>query len=164
MNKKNKKNYLNWLELAKKELETADAEIEVITTQIERSTICSPIEGEILQLNVRVGESVDTNPFNNQPLILLGNTQPLHIRIEIDEDDAWRFKKGSPAIAYVRGNSSIKVPLKFRYVEPYIIPKTALTGDTREKVDTRVLQVVYEFERKSLPIYPLIEPMGEISK
>ena len=57
-------------------------------------------------------------------------------------------------MAYVRGNSSIKAPLKFLYIEPFIIPKTALTGDNQERVDTRVLQIVYELHREDLPIYP----------
>jgi hypothetical protein len=29
----------------------------------------------------------------------------------------------------------------------------SLTGDTTERVDTRVLQVVYSFDRGNLPIY-----------
>ena len=64
------------------------------------------------------------------------------------------YQKGSPAIAYVRGNSSISVPLDFLYIEPYITPKAALTGDNQERIDTRVLQIIYSFERGKLPIYP----------
>jgi len=38
-------------------------------------------------------------------------------------------------------------------IEPYVIPKKSLTGDNTERVDTRVLQVIYRFERPSFPIY-----------
>jgi HlyD family secretion protein len=44
--------------------------------------------------------------------------------------------------------------MKFVRLEPYIIPKRSFTGDTIERVDTRVLQVLYEFEKGDLPIYP----------
>jgi hypothetical protein len=43
--------------------------------------------------------------------------------------------------------------LKFVRVEPYVIPKKSLTGDSTERVDTRVLQVLYSFNRGALPVY-----------
>lgn len=140
-------------ELALQQIQEAEASIEVIETNIERSTIRAPIKGEVLQVNVRVGESVEVNPFNTEPLMVFGRTDHFHIRVEVDEDDAWRIVKDEPAMAYVRGNSSIQVSLKFLYIEPYIIPKTALTGDNNERVDTRVLQIIYYMERDHLPIY-----------
>ena len=128
--------------------------MEVTASRIKRSTIQAPIDGQVLQVNIHVGETADINPFDNKPHILFGQTDPLHIRVEIDEEDAWRIEKGSPAVAFVRGNSSINVPLKFLYIEPFIIPKTALSGDNQERVDTRVLQIIYEMHREDLPIYP----------
>ncbi|MCP5506034.1 MAG: efflux RND transporter periplasmic adaptor subunit [Chlamydiales bacterium] len=139
---------------ALKQVKELEASMEVTGTKIERSTIRAPIDGQVLQINVRVGETADVNPFDNKAHMLFGKTDPLHIRVEIDEDDAWRVEKGAPAMAFVRGNSSIKAPLKFLYIEPFIIPKTALTGDNQERVDTRVLQIVYEMNRDDLPIYP----------
>jgi HlyD family secretion protein len=44
-------------------------------------------------------------------------------------------------------------PLRFIRFEPYVLPKTSLTGDSAERVDTRVLQVIYSFNRGKLPIY-----------
>jgi hypothetical protein len=38
-------------------------------------------------------------------------------------------------------------------VEPYVVPKRSLTGDSNERVDTRVMQVLYSFNRADLPIY-----------
>ena len=140
-------------EYALKQIYEAEANIKVIETNIKRSTIRAPISGEVLQVNVRVGESVDANPFDGGPLIVFGDTKHFHLRVEVDEDDAWRIVKGDPAMAYVRGNSSIEVPLKFLYIEPYIIPKTSLTGDNKERVDTRVLQIIFEMERDHFPIY-----------
>jgi hypothetical protein len=34
-----------------------------------------------------------------------------------------------------------------------VIPKKSLTGDSTERVDTRVLQALYSFDRKQLPFY-----------
>ena len=57
------------------------------------------------------------------------------------------------AIGFLRGNNQIKTPLHFVCFEPYVVPKVSLTGDSTERVDTRVLQVIYSFERGNLPIY-----------
>jgi HlyD family secretion protein len=75
------------------------------------------------------------------------------VRVDIDETDAWRFRPGAPAVAFVRGNAELKSPLRFVRVEPYVVPKTSLTGDTAERVDTRVLQVIYSFNPAAFPVY-----------
>ncbi len=38
-------------------------------------------------------------------------------------------------------------------VDPYVIPKKSVTGDNTERVDTRVLQVIYALDASNLPIY-----------
>jgi hypothetical protein len=47
----------------------------------------------------------------------------------------------------------MKTPLHFVCFEPYVVPKVSLTGDSTERVDTRVLQIIYSFDRGNLPIY-----------
>jgi HlyD family secretion protein len=71
----------------------------------------------------------------------------------VDENEAWRVRVAAPAVAYVRGNKEISTPLKFVRFEPYVIPKVSLTGESTERVDTRVLQVIYSFDQKNLPIF-----------
>ena len=56
-------------------------------------------------------------------------------------------KPGVKAYASPRGDPSKKFPLRFERVEPYVIPKKSLTGDNTERVDTRVLQVIYQVDR-----------------
>jgi hypothetical protein len=53
----------------------------------------------------------------------------------------------------VRGNPPLSIPLRFEYIEPYVTPKTSLTGQSTERTDVRVLQVIYSFERGTLPVY-----------
>ena len=36
---------------------------------------------------------------------------PLHVRVDIDENDAWRFRKGGKAIAFLRGNRNFSTEL-----------------------------------------------------
>lgn len=140
-------------ESAKVAIAQAEARIEVAQSFIDRSTIRAPMKGEVLQVNIRPGETANLNPFTQVPLITFGPVCPLHVRVSIDEDDAWRFRKGSPATAFVRGNSSIHFPLRFVRIEPLVVAKQSLTGATSERVDTRVLQAIYSFDPDALPVY-----------
>jgi len=128
------------------------ADLQATQTNLERLTVRAPVDGQVLQLKVHLGEFAQTGVLA-QALILLGRVEPLNVRVDVDENDAWRVKGDAPAVAFVRGNREIQTPLKFVRFEPYVIPKISLTGDTTERVDTRVLQVIYSFDRGALPIY-----------
>lgn len=146
---------------AEERVNVAEAAIYQVETDIQRSTITAPVSGEILQVNAHVGEVYPassygtTQPYVNMEsaLILMGTVSPLQMRIDIDEEDCWRFEKGARATAFVRGNPSIHFPLEFVRIEPYVIPKISFTGETIERIDTRVLQVLYRFDKKDLPVY-----------
>lgn len=149
---------------AEEQLKVAISQLGEVEANIERSLIHAPVDGEVLQINVHLGEvAPNVNVVNPQvitpysaiqyPLIMVGTVQPFFLRIDIDEVDAWRYKEGAPAIAFVRGNSNIQFPLKFVRVEPYIIPKASFTGQVGERIDMRVLQLIYQFDRGNLPVY-----------
>jgi HlyD family secretion protein len=135
---------------AKAAVKAAEAKIQVTEVEIDRSTIKAPLDATVLQVRLRAGE------FINQAgpaFMTLGQVQPLHIRADIDEHEAWRVKEGSTAEAQVRGNTKLRLPLKFVRFEPLVIPKRSLTGDATERVDTRVLQVI--FAADTAPQFPL---------
>ena len=140
------------LDSAKAAVQQAQASIANSRTTLERLIVRSPIEGEVLQVNIRAGEFAQAGALST-PLMIIGNLEQLHVRVDIDENDAWRFDKKSKAVAYLRGNRDFKVELELAYLEPFVIPKKSLTGDSTERVDTRVLQALYSFDRKQLPIY-----------
>ena len=47
----------------------------------------------------------------------------------------------------------MKIPVTFDRVEPYVVPKKSLTGDNTERVDTRVLQVIYRVDDNQPVLY-----------
>jgi len=130
----------------------AEADLKATRTSLERLTVRAPMDCEVMQVNVRPGEFAQTGVLDT-PLIRLGDLDRLHIRVDIDENDAWRFKPETRAVASLRGNRDLKTDLTFVRVEPYVTPKTSLTGSSTERVDTRVLQVIYSFDRSALPAY-----------
>src|SRR5215510_12238049 len=137
------------LKIARAEVAQAEAQVNRLQTDIERLTVRAAIRGEILQLNVRAGEYAQSGPLS-KPLIVMGETRRLHVRTDVDENEAWRVSATAPAQAVERGNSGLKVQLEFVRFEPYVVPKKSLTGDTTERVDTRVLQVIYRFKDQNV--------------
>lgn len=140
------------LESARAQTVSAGAEVKAVQTNLERLVVRAPVAGEILQVNVRPGEFAPAGVLA-KPLVLMGDLARLHVRVDIDENDAWRFRPNAPAAAALRGNREFRANLSFARVEPYVVPKKSLTGDSTERVDTRVLQVLYSFDRAQLPAY-----------
>ncbi|SPE41344.1 Secretion protein HlyD family protein [Candidatus Sulfopaludibacter sp. SbA3] len=134
------------LDIARAEVEEARRQAERVEADIARLVVTAPIDGEILQCKVHVGEYAQAGPLA-QPLILMGATAHLNVRADIDEQDAWRVKAGATAAGSVRGNTGERLPLRFVRLEPYVIPKRNLTGDSTERVDTRVLQVIFALDK-----------------
>src|SRR5262249_28994519 len=131
-------------EVAKVAVEMAQAQLDQVETDLQRLTVTALVDGEVLQVNVRPGEYV--NAQAGSALIVLGNVGTLHVRVDVDDHEVPRCEPGGPAKAFLRGDPRQEFRLSFVRVEPYVIPKKSLTGDNTERVDTRVLQVIYEVE------------------
>jgi HlyD family secretion protein len=140
------------LEVARAEVANAEALVRRVEADLARLTMRSPIAGKILQLNIRAGEYAQAGQLP-KPLLIMGEVDELHVRADIDENGAWRVEPGCPAEASERGNSSRRASLEFVRFEPYVVPKKSLTGDSTERVDTRVLQAIFRFADKNVPFY-----------
>ena len=140
------------LDEARAQVAAAEAQVRATAVEIERSTVRSPIDAEVLQVKLRVGEFAAAAP-SESPLIVLGRSKPLHVRVDVDEHEGWRVRAGSAAVGRLRGNAELKTPLSFVRFEPFVVPKKSLTGDSTERVDTRVLQVIYKVEQDDLPLF-----------
>jgi hypothetical protein len=126
--------------------------VQSVQVDLQRSIVRAPLAAEVLQVKVRVGEFAPAAATAN-PLILLGRSKPLHVRVDVDEHEAWRVTEGAHAIGHLRGNADMKASLQFVRFEPFVVPKRSLTGDSTERVDTRVLQIIYRVEREDVPWY-----------
>ena len=135
------------LELAKAQLAQADVNLDLLTVR-------APRDGDVLRVDLRAGEYASVPPSDlNNPSLLLGETRHLQLRADVDEDSASRVMAGAPAIAFIKGMRSDPIPLRFVRIEPYVTTKKSLTGDSTERVDTRVLQVIYQFDQSKVPVY-----------
>ena len=119
----------------------AKATLDQARVDLDKTVVKASIDGAILKVNVRLGEYAQAGVLSD-PLVTMGSVDPLHVRVDIDETETWRIRPGHAALARLRGNPEISAPLTFVGFEPYVLAKRSLTGDTTERVDTRVLQAI----------------------
>jgi multidrug resistance efflux pump len=142
------------LAIARAAVTQARTQVESINTDLERLTVRAPSDGEILRLYVRVGQYAAL--AWNEPLVVLGDIKRLHVRVDLDEQDVPYYRRGARAVATLKGRPQVRFPLEFVDIEPYVIPKQSLTGSNTERVDTRVLQVIYALPdeaHRPVPVY-----------
>ena len=129
-------------------VDAATAAVAAARTELDLLTVRAPIDATVLLCDLRAGEYVGAERAGTAAPVVLGALDPLHIRVDLDENDAGLYRPGVPAKAFVRGRGGAEkaVPLTFVRVEPYVVPKKALTGSVQERVDVRVLQLIYRVD------------------
>jgi HlyD family secretion protein len=137
------------LKIAQDEVEQAKADIEAMEAEIAKASIKSPIDGTVLQINIRKGETLDPN----KTALILGNIEELNLRVGIDQLIESRFHPDSPAVAFKQGDHTTDFPLKFLHVEPFMVPKKYLTNSLNERVDTQILEVLYRIEKDNSHLF-----------
>lgn len=137
--------------LLKAQYKNAKARMAQLQSKIRRTVLIASSNGEILKINVKRGEYIyATAP---EPAILMGRTDKLQVRVDIDEVNASKVHPNMQGQIVMKGNNSLKIPIKYVKTEPYITPKKNLSGSNDERVDIRVLQLIYEFTPPKFPVY-----------
>lgn len=140
------------IEIAEYEVASAKASVEQVQVDLDRLVVRAPVDGMVLHVDVRPGEFAGAEKTAS-PLVQLGVHGPLRVRVQIDEEDVSRVSPNARAEGFVRGRDRTLIELHFLRVDPLIVPKKSLTGGTTERVDTRVLFVVYEVVGATPQIY-----------
>jgi HlyD family secretion protein len=130
----------------------AAAALTLAEAELNRLSVRAPRDGVILSVNVRPGEFAVQGEATAP--VVMGQLDPLHVRVDIDEADLPRFRDGADATALRRGAPEARIALRFIRSEPLVAPKRTLSGSVGERVDTRVLQVIYAADNKTMPLRP----------
>lgn len=133
------------------DLELSRAQLNDARVRLDLLSVRAPRDGSVLQVNIRAGEYAAVNA--SEPALLLGDVSRLQLRADVDESDAPRVRPGCEAVAFLKGSRESAIPLEFERIDPYILPKRSLSGESTERVDTRVLQVIFRFKNPDFPVY-----------
>ena len=142
------------VDIARSQLAQADATVKATELLLERRTVRAPMAGTILKRNIDPGEFAPADA--KTPSVVMGDLVALRVRARVDEEDLPRLRAGSRATARIRGQRTLTVPLTMLRIEPLVQPKLDLSGDTTERVDTRVLEVIFMVDATAdaPPLYP----------
>jgi len=130
---------------------------------LAKYTIRAPVDGIVLSIETAAGSYVssqgayDTYTQAFTPLVVMGTSQDhLEVRCYIDEILVHRLPDPSQMAAkmFIQG-TDISIPLAFERLQPYVSPKIELSDEREERVDVRVLPVIFRFEKpKDLNLFP----------
>jgi len=130
---------------------------------LAKYTIKTKSDGVVLSMMSTVGSYLTTQGVygsytqDMNPVLVMGSPQTqMNVRGFIDEILVPRLPASEKIQAkmFIRG-TNISVPLEFVRVQPYISPKIELTTQRRERIDVRVLPVIFRFDKSNdLNVYP----------
>lgn len=130
---------------------------------LAKYTLRAPADGLVLAVHSGTGSYVspqgayDSYTQGFSPLIVMGLPQDhLQVRAYIDEILVQQLPepRNIKAEMVIRG-TSMHVPLSFVRVQPYISPKIQLSDQRQERVDLRVLPVIFRFAKPpGVVVYP----------
>jgi HlyD family secretion protein len=153
----------NAVKVAAANIDVAQKQYELAQTLLYKYTLRAPANGTILAINAAVGAYVSAQgTYDNytqgfDPILVMGSSQPyISVRCYIDEILTSRLPQASKMQAkmLIRG-TNISIPLEYVRVQPYVSPKIELSNERTERVDVRVLPVIFRFKRlKDIDIYP----------
>lgn len=143
------------------QLAQSQSRVRSLKLLVDRLTVRAPQQGIILRRNIEPGEFANTAAAaGSQPALIIGDLSNLAIRAQIDEEDIALIADASgkalpslKALARTRGAQPTMLDLEVLRIEPFARPKSDLTGNNTERVDTRVIDVVLHV--KSTPTTPI---------
>ena len=130
---------------------------------LDKYALRAPRDGVVLAMTATVGSyaspqgTFDPRSGSTQPAMTLGTPQNrLQVRAYVDEILVSRLPRADRIVAQMtpRGTSQ-HIALRFERIQPYVSPKIELSDQRQERVDVRVLPVVFSFAPPpGLAIYP----------
>ncbi len=130
---------------------------------LDKYSIKAPVDGVILSINAAVGGyispqgSYSTYTQGFDPILVMGRSEThLNVRCYIDEILVPRLPQVSQMKAqmFIRG-TNMSIPLEYMRMQPYVTPKIELSNQRTERVDVRVLPIIFKFERPpNIHLYP----------
>jgi len=130
---------------------------------LDKYIVKAPVDGVILSINGAVGSYISSQGTYNtytqgfDPILVMGRSETfLNVRCYIDEILIPRLPQPTQMQAqmFIRG-TNINIPLEYMRVQPYVTPKIELSNQRTERVDVRVLPIIFKFKRPAnVNLYP----------
>ncbi|MEO5923271.1 MAG: HlyD family efflux transporter periplasmic adaptor subunit [Bryobacteraceae bacterium] len=136
---------------AEAEIASAEARAAEARAILAKTVIVSPINGVVLRKHQRTGENVSAQA--SSPILTLGDTSRLRVRVDVDETDVARITAGQTVVIKAAAFGERTFTGTVSRVGQILGKKNIRTGDPSERVDTKVLETLVDLEPGSdLPV------------
>ena len=136
------------LAMAKAELIDAQAALRKVKVDLERTTICSPINGIVSQLMAKEGEVVVIGTMNNAGTVILSISDPDSrvVRARIDENNIALVREGQPVTIHLQNDDNLALTGKVLRISPKGIKPgatqgSATTGDSEAAIFETIIGI-----------------------
>ena len=128
----------------------AEGRVRTVQERIGKCSIVAPIDGTVLRVYARRGESFST--VTPRPLFSLADTSTRHIKAEVDERDVDKLSVGQNVVIQADALDGKKLRGSVARISAMMGRKSISTGDPSDKSDRDVLEAVIELEDNSRPL------------
>lgn len=127
--------------IADAKLEASKARLTEAEARVEQRVVRAPIDGEILSVKVRAGEFYQPG---SDPLLVMGDTTRLRVRIDVDERDIARVTLGARVIARAPARPGEDFIGTVADIGRRMGRKNVRSDDPVERNDAKILEVVVD--------------------
>ncbi|MFN5657889.1 MAG: efflux RND transporter periplasmic adaptor subunit, partial [Pseudanabaena sp.] len=124
------------VQFAEAQLQTAIVNVKKAEIDLDLSQVRAPIDGQILKVNSKIGETVS----QNNGVVEIGNTQQMYVVAEIYETDIGKIKVGQKAIIQSEVFEG-EITGKVDQIGLRIAKNDVLGTDPAAKTDARIIEV-----------------------
>ena len=132
--------------VASADLQLARAQLEEARAKYDKTLIKSPIDGVVLRKHHRAGESVSNSSTVPDPILTVGDTKVLRVRMDVDETDVNRVRLGQKAYVTADAFGDQKFWGRVIRIGNQLGPKNVRTDEPTEKVDKKILETLIELD------------------
>jgi multidrug resistance efflux pump len=132
------------------EVLAAESRVRTVQERIGKCSILAPIDGTVLRVYARRGESFST--VTPRPLFSLADTSTRHIKAEVDERDVDKVFDGQKVVIQADALDGKKLNGSVARVSSMMGRKSISTGDPSDKSDRDILEAVIDLQGDTRPL------------
>jgi HlyD family secretion protein len=132
------------------DVQAAEGRVRTVQERIGKCTIVAPIDGTVLRVYARRGESFST--ITPRPLFDIADTSNRHIKAEVDERDVDKLFVGQKVIIQADALDGKKLRGSVARISAMMGRKSIITGDPSDKSDRDILEALIDLDDNSRPL------------
>jgi HlyD family secretion protein len=113
---------------------------------LDKTVVRSPISGMVLRKHLKSGESVALG--SNTPIVTLGDTAGLRVRVDVDEADIGKIQVGQHAYVTAQAYGDRKFWGRVVRISQMLGKKNVRTEEPTERIDRKILETLVELDEE----------------